>query len=161
MTTPERPRTLLAACGLYCGACYHYRAGFDEGQHLLADEARGGRPLRGYTCRGCWSGHHYRHVDCQMCAIRACAEARGVPHCGFCEHFPCDRLRAFQSNGRKHHVPVIDDLRSALASGADGWLARQADRWSCPACGVPFSWYEATCANCGTILTSHAPDVPV
>lgn len=74
-------RDLLAACGLYCGACYHYRASFPEGRHLLAEAARRGHPLEGYACRGCRSDVLYVHPGCARCPIRACAEEKGLLHC--------------------------------------------------------------------------------
>ena len=152
---------LLAACGLYCGACYHYRAGLPEGAHLLSDVARGGRPLDGYTCRGCWSDQLYVHLGCRACDVRACATRRGYAHCGECAELPCERLRAFQTDGRKHHLPIVAALRAAQRVGAEAWLAAEAARWTCPACGAGFTWYETRCAVCGASLGSYGEDVPL
>lgn len=153
--------TLLAVCGLYCGACYHYRAGQPDGAHLLADEARGGRPLEGYSCEGCRSGRLYVHANCATCELRACAEARGVLHCGECSDLPCEKLLRFQNDGRKHHVDVVATLREIAKQGAEVWLAAQARRWSCPNCGAPFSWYELRCPACEADLPSYGIDEPV
>jgi len=49
-------KVLLGVCGLYCGACYHYRASFTEGRYLLEEAARQGRSLEGFACKGCRSG---------------------------------------------------------------------------------------------------------
>lgn len=152
---------LLAACGLYCGACYHYRASCPDGAHLLTEEARGGRPLEGFTCRGCRSEQLYMHVGCQTCQIRACAESRGLRHCGECAELPCARLVAFQRDGRKHHIPIVDNLRVLTRQGAEEWLEDQAARWRCPTCGAAFSWYEVSCHNCGALLPSYGEDWPV
>jgi hypothetical protein len=154
-------RTRLAVCGLYCGACYHYRAGQPDGAHLLADEARGGRPLEGYICEGCWSGRLYAHANCATCELRACAEARGVLHCGECPELPCEALLQFQHDGRKHHIGVLATLREIASVGTDVWLQAQARRWSCPMCGAPFSWYERHCHACGAELLSYGVDEPV
>jgi hypothetical protein len=35
-------RALLTACGLYCGACYHYRASQPDDKHLMSEAARRG-----------------------------------------------------------------------------------------------------------------------
>ncbi len=51
MVTPP----LLAACDLYCAACYHYRAAFSEGRYLLRRAARQGRSPDNFTCQGCCS----------------------------------------------------------------------------------------------------------
>jgi hypothetical protein len=149
---------LLAACGLYCGACYHYRASRPGGDHLLTDEARGGRPLAGYLCGGCRSEKHYIHPGCRDCEIRACADARGLRHCGACEQLPCEQLRAFQYNGRKHHLDVEANLQAVERRGAEGWLVIQALQWQCPSCDAPFSWYEITCHACGAPLPSYGID---
>jgi hypothetical protein len=151
---------LLAVCGLYCGACYHYRASFPDGKHLLNPEFRGNRPLQGYTCRGCRSDKLYIHPGCAECQIRDCAEGRGIVHCGECErsanpHALCQRLKAFQTDGRAHHIPILQQLEDVQRRGIGQWLAEQKERWTC-ACGQPFSWYERVCRRCGKSLHSYA-----
>jgi hypothetical protein len=101
---------LLGACGLYCGACYHHHAALPEGQHLLEEAARQGRTLEGFSCQGCRSDVLYVHPGCARCQIRACSDERGIEHCGLCHEFPCNRLRAFQSDGRAHHLDVVANL---------------------------------------------------
>jgi hypothetical protein len=148
---------LLAACGLYCGACYHYRASF-HGQKRLAEEAaRRGRSSEGFACRGCRSNARYIHQGCANCAIRACADRGGVAHCGLCGRFPCERITAFQGDGRVHHRDVFGQLGRLCAVGEDQWLSDQAQRWKCE-CGESYSWYETRCSRCGTRLDSYGPD---
>lgn len=142
---------LLAVCGLYCGACYHYRAAFPDGQHLLRPEFRGNRPPEGYTCQGCRSDRLYIHPGCAKCKIRECAGQKSLVHCGECAEFPCARLIAFQTDGRAHHMQVLEQLEEVKRKGITPWLAEQAARWTC-ACGRPFSWYETTCQHCGASL---------
>jgi hypothetical protein len=148
---------LLGACGLYCGACYHHRASLPEGQHLLEEAARQGRKLEGFACQGCRSDVLYIHPGCARCGIRACTEEKDVEHCGLCPEFACDRLQAFQSDGRIHHRDVLVHLEDLIAKGSDRWLADQAQRWTC-ACGAGFSWYEVLCHCCGAPLSSYRPD---
>ena len=50
---------LPGVCGLYCGACYHYRASFSDGRHLLKTAACQGRKIEGFTCNGCRSDKLY------------------------------------------------------------------------------------------------------
>ena len=157
---PTQDRDLTAVCGLYCGACFHYRAGRPDGRHLLLDEARGGRPPGGYTCRGCRSDTLYVHPGCAECEIRACADARGLPHCGACAAFPCERLLAFRDDGRAHHRDVVRNLREVNELGVKTWLGLQAVRWRCAACAAPFSWYEARCHRCGARLQSYGDRIP-
>jgi hypothetical protein len=148
---------LLGVCGLYCGACYHYRASFPEGAHLVEEAARQGRARQGFSCQGCRSDRLYVHPGCALCEFRACAEEKGIVHCGLCAEYPCDRLRAFQSDGRPHHRDVLDNLESLRALGPERWLAEQERRWRC-ACGALFSWYETHCRRCGAALDSYGPD---
>ena len=144
---------LLAVCGLYCGACYHYRASYPDGEHLLQDATRRGRPREGYACRGCRSGALYIHPGCAQCAIRACAEEKGILHCGECEAFPCEQLEAFRNDGRLHHLPVLEQLGDLARKDPGQWLDEQAARWTC-GCGARFSWYETVCVQCGAALDS-------
>lgn len=150
-------RVLLAACGLYCGACYHYRASFSEGKHLLEEAARQGRALEGFTCQGCRSDILYIHPGCARCEIRACADERGVLHCGLCSELPCTRIEDFQNDGHVHHLDVLDNLAALKEKGPDRWLVEQERRWTCE-CGAKFSWYETACHHCGAPLDSYGPD---
>lgn len=148
---------LLAVCGLYCGACYHYRASFPHGRHLLEMAARHGRDLEGFTCKGCRSGALYVHPGCARCQIRACAGEKGLLHCGLCVEFPCGDIQAFQNDGRVHHRDVLENLAALAEQGPDRWLADQVQRWTCE-CGAQFSWYEARCADCGADLAAYGSD---
>ena len=155
---PETPGELLAVCGLYCGACYHYRFTLPEGQHLLKSEIlRRGRDPHGFACKGCRSDLLSVHPGCSQCEIRACADTKGIVHCGLCDSFPCERLRAFQNNGRVHHLYVVQQLEALREQGPAAWLAAQAQQWTCE-CGAGFSWYEETCAACGRPIRSYGPD---
>ena len=149
--------TLLAFCGLYCGACSHYRASLPEGQHLMDEAARRGRTQADFTCRGCRSGSRYIHPGCANCAIRACAEAKGLLHCGLCPELTCERLAAFQHDGHIHHLDVIRQLEALAQAGPQDWLAEQARLWTC-ICGAAYSWYETICVRCGAQLGSYAQD---
>ena len=149
--------TLLGVCGLYCGACNHYRAAFPEGQPLLEAAVRQGRQPEGFTCQGCRSEKLYMQPGCAQCQIRACAEEKDIIHCGLCAEFPCDQIKAFQNDGRVHHLDVLANLEELTVKGADQWLAEQTQRWTC-ACGTRFSWYEEFCPTCGAPLNSYGPD---
>ena len=151
------PNMLLAACGLYCGACYHYRASFYESERLQREAARRGRAMQGFTCQGCRSDKLYIHPGCAHCEIRACTDGKGIVHCGLCTEFPCKRLKEFQSDGRRHHQDILIELKSLREMGAEKWLAEQAQRWQCE-CGERYSWYEETCYRCRKALASYGAD---
>jgi Protein of unknown function (DUF3795) len=151
---------LLAACGLYCGACYHYRASFYDRDRLQKEAARRGRDSVGFTCQGCRSGALYIHAGCAHCEIRACADRRGLFHCGLCTDFPCEQLCTFQSDDRVHHREVFSELVRLRERGAEAWLAAQAELWRC-VCGESYSWYEENCHACGEPLASYGADPTV
>ncbi len=58
----------------------------------VAEERRGGEafilPSR-MRCTGCTEPGP-KSVACAGCKVRMCALSKGIPHCGFCEEFPCD-----------------------------------------------------------------------
>jgi hypothetical protein len=150
-------KLVLGVCGLYCDACYHYRASFPEGKHLLKEAVRQGHKLEGFTCQGCRSDSLYIHPGCAQCKIRACAEEKGIIHCGLCLDFPCDQTKAFQEDGRIHHRDVVAHLEELKNKGPDQWLAEQARRWKC-GCEASFIWYEVSCQRCDAPLASYGPD---
>ena len=153
----ENVDVLLGACGLYCGACYHYQASFYDEDRLREAAARRGQKPEGFTCQGCRSGTLYIHPFCAHCEIRACAEEKGILHCGLCPDFPCEQLRAFQSDGRVHHRDVLVELVRLRERGPKAWLAAQGELWRC-SCGESFSWYEENCHACGEPLASYGAD---
>jgi len=145
-----KERQLLGVCGLYCGACDHYQAFLTDGRHLLEEARRQGRELE--MCQGCRSTVLTK--SCAQCTLRSCAEGKGVLHCGLCAEYPCHQLKAFQHDGRLHHLVVLDNLEQLKRAEPDKWLAEQSQRWRCP-CGSHFSWYEEHCHNCGSLLASY------
>lgn len=145
-----REYQLLGVCGLYCGACDHYRAFLPESKHLLERVMADDGAFE--VCHGCRSDT--LTTSCSRCAIRACAGERGVLHCGLCREYPCEQLKSFQHDGRIHHIVVLDNIENLKNRGPDQWLAEQDRRWECR-CGGKFSWYEENCARCGAPLASY------
>lgn len=49
-------------------------------------------------CDGCvrvpGEGHEMLHGDCEF---RACADGRGLDHCGLCPEYPCEKLEGYLS----------------------------------------------------------------
>ena len=147
---------LIGACGLYCGACVHFRASFPEGKHLLEKAIQNGWEKEGYICKGCRSGVHYTHRGCSQCTIRKCTDEIDIAHCGLCPNFPCGILKRFQYDGHAHHLDIMLNLNELKRKGEVAWLKEQGKRWTCR-CGEPFSWYEEECRVCGTILDAYGP----
>ena len=76
----------------------------------------------GIDCNNC---HNYKKkVNCQGCkeelelindcAIRNCALAKNISHCGECANFSCSLLNDFYSDGNKKHqqayLNMLDNL---------------------------------------------------
>ena len=94
---------LAGFCGDYCGKCPNYPG----------------------SCNGCVASEH---MDCHF--LRCCLE-RGIEHCGFCEEFPCLRLREFVPDDRQGCEPGyhIRELKKRASMGTAAWLERQERRW--------------------------------
>jgi len=100
------------------------------------------------NCDGCLGGGRVSgHVP--KCAIRECAAAKTkTRHCSECAEFPCSRITDFNDDGVLHHAIVLENLRQLRTMGIKDWAKYEADRWSCPKCGTPFSWYDPECPKC-------------
>lgn len=136
--------SLLACCGLYCGACSFRVAALEQNRrHLAALPAKydqlKDQPLE--ECRGC-------RIDdfCGDCAIKRCAQARGVDHCGDCGEFPCERSEKFSSDGVPHHAATIANIERIRQIGPQRWLAESAAAHTCR-CGQRLSWYVKDCIH--------------
>ncbi|HCJ57812.1 DUF3795 domain-containing protein [Lutispora sp.] len=138
---------LLGVCGLYCGACNHYQASLPQNAHLLQELLQKDKTVEEPTCQGCRSDRLYSH--CSECKIRECTEDKGADHCGDCTEAPCEMLRNFQSDGRAHHLDVMQNLAELKEQGCEEWLKKQELKWKCQ-CGASHSWYEAECHLCGS-----------
>jgi hypothetical protein len=152
----DKQLELLGACGLFCGACNHYRASLPGGEHLLEKAVQHGWKREGYICKGCRSSILYIQSGCSQCEIRKCADMKGILHCGSCSDFPCDRIKKFQCDGHAHHLDIFSHLKDLERKGPEVWLTEQEDRWKC-VCGTRFSWYEEECRVCGALLNSYGP----
>lgn len=147
---------LLGYCGLYCGACNHYRSSYPESNYLLEEGIKRGEDPNNFTCRGCRGEIEYLHPGCDVCSIKLCAEDEGLVHCGLCSAFPCKKIIGFQYDNRyMHHRAVVDNLKELKEKGPDLWLEEQGKKWTCT-CGMPFSWYEKNCSKCDSSLPTYA-----
>jgi hypothetical protein len=150
---------LLGYCGLYCGACNHYRSSFPESKHLLEEKIKQGEDPHSYSCRGCRGELEYMHAGCDVCDIKSCSVEKGLEHCGLCSSFPCEKIIEFQHDDRYiHHLDVIDNLNELNEKGSEQWLKEQQKKWTCD-CGMHFSWYETNCSSCGADLMTYATDL--
>lgn len=117
---------LLAYCGPYCWGCRNYQGNPGD-----------------FQCRGCRAEPRLAGA----CPARACAEGKGLAHCGQCDCFPCAELGGFYRDGKSHHALALKNIRSILADGPEKWLAEQDQKHTCR-CGTRLSWFETLCPKC-------------
>ncbi len=149
---------LAAACGTYCGACPAYLAkhGVDERKRSSSARApaqKGIPPanwMDGLLCDGCLSGGtlapHCQRCDIRLHALNTQKDAR----CTDCKELPCSRMTNLINMGRYlHRQEYLPNLEKIRTMGVQAWVKKEEARWRCPQCGLPMSWYDATCARCG------------
>jgi hypothetical protein len=147
--------SLVAVCGLYCGACPMYLAtqSNDEQQLLtLLKRFSSGQLKLGMEdilCDGCLGNGRVASF-CRSCAIRECPTNKpDVTRCSDCSDFECPRITDFNNDGMLHHAEVLDNLRSIRKLGIGKWAKYEQERWSCPQCSQTVSWYDSQCSACG------------
>ena len=141
---------LLSRCGIYCGACYVYRAERDGGTLLDELSAKIGVTRDEIKCNGCSGPVGEQWPNCQNCSFKACQSGKGVENCAQCSDFETcpDYKRAIDFTNYRG-----EDMREGVsrigAGDGEAWLAEQGKLWSCPACGQPLMWYDNNCRRCG------------
>lgn len=133
--------SLVAACGIYCGACPAQSAS------LKAIQTHGD-----IKCLGCWNQKH-SPAYAPKCAVRKCAQARKIQSCGQCKDYPCALLPPLFNDKPKYGLRE-KNLNAVRDRGLDAWLADQKQRWTCTKCGKSFGYGDKQCPACGgKILT--------
>ena len=155
---------LAAACGTYCGACPAYIAKHSEDEQIRTkrQETSSSGPAKalkgippsswmdGLLCDGCLSGGKLA-AHCQRCNIRLCAlKKQKMSRCFDCDELPCYRITDLVNMGRYlHRKEYLPNLKKIREMGVQEWVKKEEDRWRCPQCDLPMSWYDAECAGCG------------
>jgi len=149
----ENNTSLIAYCGLYCGAC-SFKLTYEEKnrEHVFAmisvlpekyseceDE-----PIEEFLCYGC---RDERSTDKDGCSIYCCVKNKGLAHCGLCDEFPCSEIESMDNDTQPHHTGIIENLKMLRERGEEYWLRIQEKQWTCE-CGAKRSWYLKTCLNC-------------
>ena len=124
-------------CALYCRLCASRRRipqqaatlretlrreGYDRGyfdipglEDVFTDFWKGVNRLADTPCPGCRAGGGY-----PGCAIRACAQERGMPACPQCADFPCQRLEIL-----RNYPLLLADGRRMQQVGLERWMSEQ------------------------------------
>jgi Zn ribbon nucleic-acid-binding protein len=147
---------LAAACGTFCGACPAYIAKHSEDEKRFSSGPM--KPnidgfvayMNNQRCDGCLSGGMLAG-HCQTCKIRLCAaNKQNDSRCSDCEELPCSDITSLINQGgyphRQEYLPNLEKIRQM---GVQEWVKYEEERWRCPQCGLPMSWYDAKCAGCG------------
>jgi hypothetical protein len=154
---------LAAVCGTYCGACPAYIAkhSVDEQIKMRLQKRFSSGPMKarkmipdpgwmdGILCDGCLSGGQIAS-HCQRCAIKVCAaNKQNVIRCSDCNELPCYRITNMINTGLLHRAEYLPNLEKIREMGVQEWVKYEEERWRCPRCGLPMSWYDAECVGCG------------
>ena len=168
---------LAAACGTYCGACPAYIARHSDDEIIkmrLQKRSSSGPPgaqkgipdpgwMDGPLCDGCLSGGHIA-LHCQRCAMKVCtAGKQNVTRCSDWKELPCQRVTNMINTGLLHRAEYLPNLKKLREMGVQEWVRYEEERWRCPQCGLPMSWYDAECTGCGAprsekLFNLHSPD---
>jgi len=130
---------LVGYCGLYCDLC-SARMQFPERVRALGDTMRKadyedwGPGLEGFA--GFWEflqgltevaeDAYCRAGGCGApdCAMRKCAQERGLTVCTECDEYPCDKIRTLP----KSEPPMLYDGQHLKEIGLEAWVAEQEER---------------------------------
>lgn len=145
---------LLSRCGIYCGACYVYRAERDGGEYLVrvAEEQKVGPGE--VHCLGCGGPPGEMWVNCRFCPVQGCLEEKGYGTCAECSEYASHSCEGYERLA-DFCLRRGEDIRSSLAllsRDPEAWLREMGERWRCPSCGRPYSWYDGACHSCGADL---------
>lgn len=133
MKAPERPEqmeeSMLAPCGLNCTFCY---------RHV------GKNPCPGCRARAAEPDNYIR-----KCVMRACTAEQGLTLCAACGRFPCARVKSFEKRYTAGYgVSPMADGAFAVKNGAEALFERQAQTYTCSACGGLIDLHYGVCSEC-------------
>ena len=97
--------TIIAACGLDCGACPAYIAWKTDDQALRIKTAAEWKEAHGFdaspdmvNCAGCLTAAEGPRIGyCAECGLRSCATERRLSTCAACGDYPCEPLTGFHA----------------------------------------------------------------
>lgn len=128
-------------CGLYCEHCA-VKAKVEPAARILYDEMKkaGFEEIINFIpgSDGFWPflksmAEDGICISCKEgsgnpgCAVRLCAQEKGVEMCAFCEDYPCDKFAAFLNASVGYSV-LEQDNALLRDKGWDAWLELQAKR---------------------------------
>lgn len=154
---------LAAVCGTFCGACPAYLSKHGSAERTKAETPRGSSSgpvkelktipdpswMAGLLCDGCLSGGELPD-HCRNCSMKMCtADKENVSRCSDCDELPCHRILEMIDTGLLHRAEYLSNLGKIRGLGVEEWIKCEEERWRCPQCGLPMSWYDCECVRCG------------
>jgi hypothetical protein len=147
---------LAAACGTYCGACPAYLNKHGKKRKRVSSGPKKDSidnfvdMMDKLLCDGCLSGGTLA-AHCRTCNIRLCAANKQPDsRCSDCKELPCYRMTdLIKQGGYPHRQEYLPNLEKTRQMGVEKWVQYEVKRWRCTKCGLPMSWYDAQCAECG------------
>lgn len=141
-------QNLVAACGLYCGACGLYIATQENDTEKILQYAMILKQSYDETlCDGCGAERKSLHCS-KMCTFIDCKKGKAVDFCAYCNEFPCQALLEFKSK-MPHRAEIIDSHNRIKETGVENWLVEMKQHFACPQCNTVNSAYHLTCRKCG------------
>ncbi len=145
--TPEKK--LSAVCGLFCPSCTAYIASTEEPERLKALAERFNVTEEEMRCLGCRS--EKRGPFClKRCTMTRCASEKGIDFCVECAEYPCEDLKAFQSQ-MPYRIELWRSFERIAEAGYETWYREMTEHFSCPECHTINSAYDAKCRACGFV----------
>ncbi len=136
--------SLVAACGIYCGACPAL---------ITSLKARTHSDIK---CLGCWSPKKPSSYA-PKCAVRTCAKLKKIQSCGECPSYPCPLIPPLFNDKPKYGLRE-KNLNAVRDRGLAPWLAGQKQRWTCEKCGKTFAYGDKQCPSCGGQILTDATE---
>lgn len=146
--------SLLSRCGIYCGACYVYRAERDDGEFLREIAEWQNVEMNDVKCNGCFASDDEKWQNCKECIPWICLEENELKYCYECDSFwnySCENYASLEDFCARRGEDIRRNLVKIMAD-PEHYLEEQDKQWRCDSCREPYSWYEETCRHCGNIL---------
>ena len=113
-------KDMLAYCGLDCSKCGAYIAKQNDSYELRKRTAdQWSSPDYKVTpdeifCDGCKTteGTHFKH--CANCAVRECANSRGVQTCAHCDDYGCEKIKRSLDILGEYARSTLESIRESL-----------------------------------------------
>ncbi len=141
--------SLAGRCGMYCGSCPLYRASHDFDDKKVSElSASTGCAVDRVRCEGCGSADRF----VSSCAVRKCAEGKGLESCALCPEFPCEALEGFWNKDRMLRGEAAKNARRIREVGTDKWLGEMDARWRCRHCDSKTAHDMKACRVCKALI---------